>query len=61
MDDYAQVAIVASLRTDMPNDGIAYERFTAAGPMALLPLVVARARNPGARWCGRRDRRKPSG
>jgi 2-octaprenyl-6-methoxyphenol hydroxylase len=38
VDDYGQVAIVASLRTDKPNDGVAYERFTAAGPMALLPL-----------------------
>jgi 2-octaprenyl-6-methoxyphenol hydroxylase len=38
VDDYDQVAIVASLRTDRPNDGVAYERFTAAGPMALLPL-----------------------
>ena len=38
VDDYDQVAVVASLRTDLANDGIAYERFTAAGPMALLPL-----------------------
>jgi 2-octaprenyl-6-methoxyphenol hydroxylase len=36
--DYAQTAIVTSLRTDLPPDGIAYERFTPAGPMALLPL-----------------------
>lgn len=41
VDDYQQVAIVASLRTDMANDGVAYERFTAAGPMALLPLHAA--------------------
>ena len=41
VDDYHQVAIVASLRTDQPNDGTAYERFTAAGPMALLPLAFA--------------------
>jgi 2-octaprenyl-6-methoxyphenol hydroxylase len=38
VDDYEQVAVVASLRTDLPNDGVAYERFTAAGPMALLPI-----------------------
>lgn len=36
--DYGQVAVVAAVRTDMPNDGVAFERFTAAGPMALLPL-----------------------
>jgi 2-octaprenyl-6-methoxyphenol hydroxylase len=43
VDDYQQVAIVASLRTDMSNDGTAYERFTAAGPMALLPLIATGA------------------
>ncbi len=36
--DYGQTAIVCSLRTDQPPDGIAYERFTRDGPMALLPL-----------------------
>ncbi|MGC4029820.1 MAG: 2-octaprenyl-6-methoxyphenyl hydroxylase [Steroidobacteraceae bacterium] len=41
--DYGQHAIVAALRTDRSNDGTAFERFTAAGPMALLPLTV-----PGA-------------
>ncbi len=41
VDDYDQVAIVASLRSDRANDGVAYERFTAAGPMALLPIRVA--------------------
>ena len=41
VDDYQQVAIVASLRTDKINDGVAYERFTAAGPMALLPIRAA--------------------
>ena len=37
-DDYGQVAVVAALRTDLRNDGVAYERFTHAGPMALLPI-----------------------
>lgn len=41
--DYDQHAVVASLRLDQPNDGTAFERFTSAGPMALLPLAV-----PGA-------------
>ena len=36
--DYGQTAIVCSLRTDLPANGIAYERFTPDGPMALLPL-----------------------
>jgi 2-octaprenyl-6-methoxyphenol hydroxylase len=41
VEDYGQVAIVASLKTDQSNDGTAYERFTPAGPMALLPLAFA--------------------
>jgi 2-octaprenyl-6-methoxyphenol hydroxylase len=42
-DDYGQTAIVASLRTDRADDGTAYERFTEAGPMALLPIVTPAA------------------
>jgi 2-octaprenyl-6-methoxyphenol hydroxylase len=38
-EDYAQTAIVAILRTGLANDGTAYERFTPAGPMALLPVA----------------------
>lgn len=37
-NDYAQTAIVTTLRTDQPLDGTAHERFTTQGPMALLPL-----------------------
>jgi 2-octaprenyl-6-methoxyphenol hydroxylase len=51
--DYAQVAVVAALRTDQPNDGIAYERFTAAGPMALLPLRTAAGGDAGSASSGR--------
>lgn len=36
--DYAQVAVVANIRTDRPSRGIAFERFAQDGPMALLPL-----------------------
>jgi len=36
--DYGQVALVSNVRADQPHDGTAYERFTSAGPMALLPL-----------------------
>lgn len=46
VEDYAQQAVVASLLTDAPNDGVAYERFTPAGPMALLPLATG----PEAGW-----------
>jgi 2-octaprenyl-6-methoxyphenol hydroxylase len=35
--DYGQVALVARLRAASHHGGLAYERFTAAGPIALLP------------------------
>ncbi|ATJ81013.1 2-octaprenyl-6-methoxyphenyl hydroxylase [Halomonas beimenensis] len=35
---YEQVALIASIEADRPHGGVAYERFTTAGPMALLPL-----------------------
>jgi 2-octaprenyl-6-methoxyphenol hydroxylase len=35
--DYGQTAIVAALELDHPHGGIAYERFTRDGPVALLP------------------------
>ena len=37
--DYQQVAVVANIRTDRDARGIAFERFSAAGPLALLPLA----------------------
>lgn len=36
--DYEQRAVVAAVRCDRPHGGRAYERFTASGPMALLPV-----------------------
>jgi 2-octaprenyl-6-methoxyphenol hydroxylase len=38
VEDYGQVAVVANVVTDRAHEGQAYERFTAAGPLALLPL-----------------------
>ncbi|MEM5537153.1 2-octaprenyl-6-methoxyphenyl hydroxylase [Neptuniibacter pectenicola] len=35
---YDQHAIVVNVSTDQPHNGVAYERFTDSGPMALLPL-----------------------
>ncbi|HEV2703485.1 MAG TPA: 2-octaprenyl-6-methoxyphenyl hydroxylase [Steroidobacteraceae bacterium] len=51
--DYGQFGIVANVATDAPHDGTAYERFTAAGPLALLPLrdgtyTLVWARTPAA-------------
>lgn len=39
VEDYQQVAVVAHVATDRPSTGIAYERFTLSGPLAVLPLV----------------------
>lgn len=36
--DYNQLGIIANVSSDQPHNGNAYERFTARGPMALLPL-----------------------
>ncbi|MDR9438262.1 MAG: 2-octaprenyl-6-methoxyphenyl hydroxylase [Halomonas sp.] len=35
---YDQVALIASVEVSRPHEGVAYERFTSAGPIALLPL-----------------------
>ncbi len=36
--DYQQVAVIANVATSDPHRGVAHERFTPAGPIALLPL-----------------------
>jgi len=36
--DYRQQAIVAEVTAEHPRGGVAWERFTAEGPLALLPL-----------------------
>ncbi len=40
--DYAQQAIVFNVRGARDHDGVAFERFTPSGPMALLPLAGRR-------------------
>ena len=35
---YDQSALIANITTSQPHDGMAFERFTDEGPMALLPL-----------------------
>lgn len=35
---YDQVAVIANLEVSRPHRGVAFERFTPEGPMALLPL-----------------------
>lgn len=35
--EYGQHALVAQVESELPHDNVAYERFTPAGPLALLP------------------------
>jgi len=35
---YGQQGIIANIALEQPHDGVAYERFTDQGPMAMLPL-----------------------
>ena len=36
--DYAQVAVVANVASELPHRHVAFERFTGDGPLALLPF-----------------------
>ncbi len=38
IEDYQQVALVVHVSTDRAADGVAHERFTPSGPLAVLPL-----------------------
>jgi len=38
VEDYEQVAVVVHVATDSAAQGVAYERFTRTGPLAVLPL-----------------------
>lgn len=38
VSDYGQTALVTTVKSSLPNRNTAYERFTASGPLALLPV-----------------------
>ena len=46
--DYHQHAVIANVTYDTPHKGVAYERFTADGPLALLPLGEGENANTSA-------------
>ncbi len=49
--DYRQAAIITNVAFSQPHQGIAYERFTTQGPMALLPLgETATSRRAALVW-----------
>lgn len=41
--DYGQTAIISNVTTEKPHQNVAYERFTAHGPMAVLPMTEGRS------------------
>ncbi len=41
--DYFQAAIIANVKMQYSHQGMAYERFTDSGPLALLPLTQSRS------------------
>ena len=38
VEDYGQVAVITQVTCDRDHQGVAYERFTTGGPIAVLPL-----------------------
>lgn len=54
--DYGQSAVVAEVETERPHGGRAYERFTPAGPIALLPLGEADGHRYALVWTTPHDR-----
>jgi 2-octaprenyl-6-methoxyphenol hydroxylase len=50
--EYGQTAIIANLTTARPHNGVAYERFTDSGPLAMLPMTGDRI---SMVWTARHD------
>lgn len=46
--DYGQSALIANVCFEKPHAGVAYERFTETGPLALLPLADSERGEPRA-------------
>jgi 2-octaprenyl-6-methoxyphenol hydroxylase len=52
---YEQLAVIANVTTDVPHEGRAFERFTAHGPLAMLPMSEGRC---SLVWCHPLDSRE---
>ncbi|HBW83450.1 MAG TPA: 2-octaprenyl-6-methoxyphenyl hydroxylase [Gammaproteobacteria bacterium] len=46
--DYGQHAIITNVAFERPHSGVAFERFTESGPLAILPLSDFQQSNRGA-------------
>lgn len=58
-EDYHQVAVIANVLTAEAHGGRAFERFTASGPLAMLPMSEGRS---SLVWChAAQDREKVDG
>lgn len=47
---YGQTAIIANITPSRPHNGVAYERFTDSGPLALLPMSDNRCSLVWTQW-----------
>ena len=47
-EDYGQHAIISNIAFEYPHEGTAFERFTEAGPLAVLPLASFEGLDRGA-------------
>ncbi|MTH45229.1 2-octaprenyl-6-methoxyphenyl hydroxylase [Intestinirhabdus alba] len=54
-EPYNQLAIIANVATSVPHRGRAFERFTASGPLAMLPMSKGRS---SLVWCHPLERRE---
>ncbi len=54
-DDYGQVAVIANVSTAQAHQGRAWERFTADGPLAMLPMSGGRC---SLVWCHASEKRE---
>ncbi|MDI1310318.1 MAG: FAD-dependent oxidoreductase [Methylotenera sp.] len=54
--EYGHDALISKVRAELPHNNIAYERFTANGPMALLPNGASQNSNDFSLvWTGKKE------
>lgn len=53
--DYGQIAVTALVTCALPQPGMAWERFTDDGPIALLPAQLEGRKIHALVWCGSAD------